>query len=542
MSHPSYTLQKIVERARHLYSLPAVALRVLELTNQPHVDVRALKDCIENDPALTAKVLRVVNSSLFGLSREVSDLNQALALLGTKPLKLLVLGFSLSDVVFSRFTGKILLRYWRHTLTKAIAAREIAERVCHVAGDEAFVAALLQDIGMLVLLQELGEPYAKLIRTAAASRDQLAQTEVQALGFDHTELTAHLLAHWGMSESLQQAVVVPRDAEASATARGLPRIVQLAHLLADLVVDGQLDRLDALLEASRTQEHLTQTQLAVLVESLQEKVAQLADTFSLELPPGMDYRDVLVHAQQKMAEVSTELATELVEQHRPTRAPTFEGAEVLTDVEHLSAIVAQFIAEPTAALSPVAAAHAATAATPRPHLSGFFSPCAPEPSDQQGEVGERQLRDLLEWMVPSCRQSRRSLSLALIEISQFDTLRERVGPVAAAHLAELVQRACRRIDVPLARCVTLSDRAFALVMPDCDRQQATRAGRQLVEDLKRVIPARSSSTATVCGVGIATADGMAKNFSPDTLWDGARGCLSAAQLSGGHALKSIAVY
>ena len=95
-------LDEIVRRARGLYSLPAVAMEVLQLTSTETVDTRALKQCVENDPALTARLLRVVNSSLFGLSSQVSDLNQALALLGIKPLKLLVLGFSLPDRLLSR--------------------------------------------------------------------------------------------------------------------------------------------------------------------------------------------------------------------------------------------------------------------------------------------------------------------------------------------------------------------------------------------------------------------------------------------------------
>ena len=90
-------LDRFVRRSGELYSLPRVAAQVLELTRDEHLDARALKDCIECDPALTGKILRVVNSSLFGLAGEVRDLNQALALLGTKPLKLLVLGFSLPD-------------------------------------------------------------------------------------------------------------------------------------------------------------------------------------------------------------------------------------------------------------------------------------------------------------------------------------------------------------------------------------------------------------------------------------------------------------
>ena len=64
-------LDQLVQRAQRLYSLPAVAMQVLELTNQPTIDVQALKECIENDPALTTRILRVVNSSLFGMSRTV---------------------------------------------------------------------------------------------------------------------------------------------------------------------------------------------------------------------------------------------------------------------------------------------------------------------------------------------------------------------------------------------------------------------------------------------------------------------------------------
>ena len=81
-------LADLVARSRDLYSLPAVAMKVLQLTECSKVNAQALKECFEMDPALTAKLLRVVNSSLFGLSRRVSDLNQALAMLGTKPLKL----------------------------------------------------------------------------------------------------------------------------------------------------------------------------------------------------------------------------------------------------------------------------------------------------------------------------------------------------------------------------------------------------------------------------------------------------------------------
>src|SRR5688572_27590220 len=104
-------VQQFIQRTERLYSLPAVALEVLRLTSEPRVDARAVKECIERDPALTTRILRVVNSSLFAATRQVTDLNQALALLGTRPLKMLVLGFSLPKELFSGIEADVLGRY-----------------------------------------------------------------------------------------------------------------------------------------------------------------------------------------------------------------------------------------------------------------------------------------------------------------------------------------------------------------------------------------------------------------------------------------------
>ncbi len=183
-------LDRFVDRVSKLYTLPAVAVQVLQLTAHPRVDAHAMKDCLEKDPALTSKVLRVVNSSLFGLTSKVSDLNQALALLGIKPLKLLVLGFSLPDKLFVGMAGDILHRYWRRSLTKAVAARELSQTVWNLPGDEAFLAGLLQDLGVLVLLQELGEPYVKLLDLAYAKAPAVTPFEGKSLGFDHVQLSA----------------------------------------------------------------------------------------------------------------------------------------------------------------------------------------------------------------------------------------------------------------------------------------------------------------------------------------------------------------
>ena len=206
MNAPATIVDRLIARTGPLYSLPAVAMKVLELTRNPQVDTRALKQCIENDPALTGKILRVVNSSLFGLTREVSDLNQALALLGTKPLKLLVLGFSLPGGLLAGLETDTLQRFWRHTLTRAVAGREISETLWRLPGDDVFIAGLLQDVGMLMLIQGLGEPYLRFLDKANAAGADLARLERESMGFDHTMLSARLLASWNLPDTLVEAV------------------------------------------------------------------------------------------------------------------------------------------------------------------------------------------------------------------------------------------------------------------------------------------------------------------------------------------------
>src|SRR4051812_36053041 len=186
-NHP--TLERFVDSAGQLYTLPTVAVEILRLTGQPKVDLVALKQTLERDPALVGKILRVVNSSLFGLSREVCDLGQALALLGTKSIRLLVLGFSLPDDLFIGMAGNILNRYWHHTTAKAAAAREISEAIYRIPGEEAFIAGLLQDIGSLVLLQQLGEPYARFLERATSKEIDVDGAESVALGFEHVQLS-----------------------------------------------------------------------------------------------------------------------------------------------------------------------------------------------------------------------------------------------------------------------------------------------------------------------------------------------------------------
>jgi len=568
MTNSPGPLERLVSNAGQLYSLPAAAMEVLELTNNPTVDVAALKQCIENDPALTTKVLRVVNSSLFGLGREVSDLGQALSLLGTKPLKLLVLGFSLPEKLFHGVAAETLERYWRHTLTKAVAAREIAVILRVHSGDEAFLAGLLQDLGVLLLIQEVGQPYLQFLQKVHDRGSDLAMLESGLLGFDHTELTSRLLRHWGLPDVLVEAVrwTDRRQGSLAPSCPTLGEIVHWAGLMAQLVTEGRADVLGELLVAGDGSPRLSRGQLELLIEELEGKVEQLADVLSLRLPEGRGYQDVLVEAHLQLAEVAAEVAGDMVVRREGPRALESESQTFEHEFHALSDAVAQIAppaSPPVAPATPDRPAPEAIAPSP-PHPSAAGSSTRSPSADQYASHAGRSasadartgrvaasaatkvdpaLLGPLNAAVSECRQSQCGLTLLLVELDDAARLATTLGEEGFRKLRRFLETTCLGIDHADAVCVPHGEHGFAVILPDCERQPAVRLANQLIDRVRQLTPASTRGRSVLSiSVGAATVSVPSRNFPAENLVEGAHRCLYGSQASGGGVVKSIEMY
>ncbi len=545
-------LDRFARRAGELYSLPAVAVRVLELTAEPQVDLRALKSCIENDPALAAKVLRVVNSSLFGLSAEVRDLGQALALLGIKPLKLLVLGFSLSAAMSRNADGSAVKRYWQHTLTQAIAAREISERIWQSPGDEPFLAALLQDIGMLVLIQELKEPYVRFLERALASGRDLTKLEKSVLNFDYRELGARLLDQWALPGTLVGAINLRLRSDAiellSPAEQTLPRILRLAELLADLVVDRRHAALEQLLHEPARRAPLTAGQVEELIAAVQAKLVPLADVFSCELPPGIDYRDVLIEAHRQISRLASEVAGDLLKSSNQPAKSEPEDVQLIAECDALTVAAVEF---EQATETPVAAVNERrTGDAARSSAAVATLPSAPAAKMEHSLAAAAvpggmslELRSQLIRTLATCREARQALSVVLVEIDRFSPLATALGPIEAQRRIDELGQLCGECDIADASLVEARQACFALILPGCDRREAVAVADDILQrqrDESR--PVGKTGRRLAVSVGAATVPQPSKNFRVDDLIDSASRCLSTAQLCGGNTLKSIGVY
>ncbi len=552
MTAPKHTFRQLVSRARDLYTLPAVAMKVLELTSSEKVDTRCLKQCIENDPALTTKVLRVVNSSLFGLSREVKDLNQALALLSIKPLKLLVLGFSLPEQLFEGTSTESLDRYWRLSLTKAVAARQISEVFWDRAGDDAFIAGLLEDIGLLVLIREIGVPCQVFLDRVAETGDDLCTLEADVLGFDHCQLSAKVLEQWKLPADLVSAIARPRSLDALAKLPAdeayLPQVLHLTNLVAQLVAWKRLPVLPDLLESGKRFCHFDKSKLTDLVKDLEGKVNSLADVLSLDLPAGTAYVQVLTEAHEQLAQVACDVAGELLSTNMasPSASPDIASDHrLLIEARELANAARRIAAEPVHRTVTDCADTPRAAQAPSPSVSVGL---AVQPVAEAATATEHLPQDLLinhlHHAVVDSRQQWSELSLMLAELDQLDQLAATCGPVMANQLIELLDACWQPLADAAAVPVSRADGRLAVILPSIDRRQAVEHGNMLVRALSEKMGQTLGESLSIptLSIGIASITAIPKNFPPTDLIEAAERCLYGAQTCGGNAVKSIEIY
>ncbi len=530
-------LEGYLDSSRQLYTLPAIAVDVLALLREPHVDASQIRSRVELDPALSAKLLRVVNSSLYGLSRPVTNLHQAISLLGLKPLKLLVLGFTLPDGLFLGLGGEALARYWRRTLTRAVAARELSELVRPQESDEAFLAGLLSDIGKLVLIQSLGESYVDLLANTDIDGRELAAIERSTLGYDHREVTVGILQGWHLPEILVSAV--ERGDHAGVMDEcGQPTlvwIVEFADRLAEVLEGGRL----AALADHLAGQPLVVGDLPGLAMSIETKTEQLADVLALDLAGGRAYQDVLDEAYRSLARVATDCALELTHAgnrdvvERTTRLMQGEAARSLAQAAgrlHRShSPMAEAVRDRELEHSPSQPARRGV-----PNIETCDETSHPGIADGMA-AGE--LARCLAAAVIRCRTEHLPLSVLLVEVDHHGDLVMQCGPHGAQRLLESLVTAARGLDLA-AESTWMRDGLFAVILPGLDRMRAVVAGHELVEQArsnKKGLPVSIS-------VGVATVAAAPRNFPPLDLARAAQRCLYAAQAAAGGCVKSIEIY
>lgn len=205
--NPSQNIGDLVDRLRDIPTLSVVVTRIMELVNNPKTSSAQIADALKKDSVLSAKILRLVNSSFYSLSTEVTDIHKALGFLGYNTLSALVLStsvfsaFEMAEAPFFNVVG-----FWRHSLATALSAEMLAKRVKHPRPEEAFVCGLLHDIGKIALFKVAKDELRQVMEYIRKEGKSFLDAEL-ALGLPgHTILGERLAERWQLPVVIRKSI------------------------------------------------------------------------------------------------------------------------------------------------------------------------------------------------------------------------------------------------------------------------------------------------------------------------------------------------
>jgi putative nucleotidyltransferase with HDIG domain len=275
------SIEPMFEQLTDLCTLPGVAQRVIQIANDPNSDTQDLLEVVETDPAVAARLMQVVNSSYCGLRNPVSDLRSALTLLGAERVRSLAMTISIG-AEFGRPTPVGLLdpqRLWDHSVCVATISRMIATRCDACPPEEAYLAGLVHDMGLLFVNQHLNSLAPRVLAHMQAGMS-LPNAERHVLAFDHAQVGAYVAWRCGFPREIVAAIDY-HHAPAACPQDALPlvHVVTIANYLSTRFGRGSLEgrRLPAPSEGILTPMGLNLLTLRELWEDLPDTVANVRE-------------------------------------------------------------------------------------------------------------------------------------------------------------------------------------------------------------------------------------------------------------------------
>lgn len=198
------SLPHTLDRAGDLGSMPVTAQHIREVADNPRSSLRDLEQAVAADPLLAARILKFANAAHYGLVRQVTDLRQAVVVLGMRAVRDVAIGMAIASTAVELLDDEA-RAFLHHSLTAAVIGQCLQPRGSQAAHD-AFISGLLHDIGLLVQIAVHGEPYRKLLRRFDAEGERITAAERMAFGFDHADLGAALLDRWALPGRVVHAV------------------------------------------------------------------------------------------------------------------------------------------------------------------------------------------------------------------------------------------------------------------------------------------------------------------------------------------------
>ena len=202
---PQARAREAVKKVATIATLPEVTNQIIKTVEDPKSTAGQLHKIVSHDPALVTRILKVVNSAFYGLPGQIGSIERAIVLLGLNAVKNLAVAASLGQMfrgakLCEGFTPKDL---WTHCIAVGVAARDIARQMKLPVADEAFLAGMIHDMGILIAMQVHPEQTVRVCEAAKAGQKSFCELERDVAGVDHQQLGQALAEQWKFPRSCQ---------------------------------------------------------------------------------------------------------------------------------------------------------------------------------------------------------------------------------------------------------------------------------------------------------------------------------------------------
>jgi len=285
-------------------SMPQVVARFLEVLQDPDFEYPELARAMSTDPGTVSEMLRLANSALFGVRQRVVSLQHALALLGPKRVRSLLLGRYLVDSMSRKEIDSVDMNYfWRRSLASSVVAARFSDAVLPAFRDEVVISALLADIGIPILAEAFPDSYGPIAaRFAPTSRPILPDEELEAVGATHADVSAMVLTHWKLPDIVSGAVNLhqsesPGRTDAASVARLLNGADRIARIFCEVLPP------DEIWETASSATAFVGAGMDVLhrwLPSIESDMEELAGVLRIDVIPSRVYSVIARTLQERM--------------------------------------------------------------------------------------------------------------------------------------------------------------------------------------------------------------------------------------------------
>lgn len=228
------TAQVLLRNFNNVKTLPHVEIRLSKLISNENSTMREFEEVIRLDPTLVLRLLRLVNSSYYGLRKKISSISRAVVFVGMKNLRNMVVTEALKGMMKNGSKDKTVSRneLWLHSATVGICGQMISERLFEKKGEDAFLCGILHDIGMIIEDQVVKDQFEKACQAYDPESKPITECEREIIGTDHCELGSLLAKAWKLPTEVQKGIEAHHNLIDDLSPSSVTGIIQTADYIA----------------------------------------------------------------------------------------------------------------------------------------------------------------------------------------------------------------------------------------------------------------------------------------------------------------------